>query len=86
MVVYNENTVSDQTEVIVEGRKQKSNQSARGRSRRETWNPWYMTQNLNFAAVTTTATKFVPTAKLPRLYFKLPVLVLCSKLIKLDDS
>jgi len=78
--------VSDQTEIIVEGGKQKSNQSARWRTRRETWNFWHMAENLSFVAETTTAIKFVPTAKLPLLYFKPYVLVLCSKLIRLDDS
>lgn len=60
-------------------------EGASWRTRKDTWNYQHMAENPSLVDVTTTAIKFVPTTKLQLLYFKLSVLILCSKLIRLDD-
>lgn len=76
--------MSHQTEMIVGGEdKEQSGHWIENWERG--WNCWRMAENLSFAAVATTAIKSVPAAKIPLFNFKPSVLVLCSKLIRVDD-
>lgn len=81
--LYNENTLSHQSEMIVEEGKDQSEHWVENQERG--WNRWHMAENLSFAVVITSASKSASAAKLPLLYCKPSVLVLCSKLIRLDD-